>query len=133
VENWAAADAVADRDLMGRLLLVLRLHQLLDRPPRLGKPLLNPGERRGQGRALPLQPARKLGNERTRHRLARASHVGNDLDQVLWILFGGSGYLVRSIVAAVSIDRIGGDPGSNTAKILDQCKTQHDGKCPQLT
>src|ERR1019366_5861099 len=45
VQEAEAADAVAYRDLISSLLLVLRLHQLLDRAPRFGKALLNPGER----------------------------------------------------------------------------------------
>src|ERR1039458_4529863 len=69
-QDTEAADAVAHRDLIGSLLLVLRLHQLLDGPPGFGKSLLNPGERQGQGGALPLQPARKFRNERAHHRRA---------------------------------------------------------------
>ena len=49
-EEAQAADAVADRDLVGGLLLGLRLHQLLDRQARLGEPLLDPGERQRQRR-----------------------------------------------------------------------------------
>ena len=39
------ADAVADGDLVDGLLLGFRLHQLFNRLPRLGEPLLDPGER----------------------------------------------------------------------------------------
>ncbi len=44
-QETETADVVAHRDLIRSLLLVLGVHQLLDRPPRFGKSLLNPGER----------------------------------------------------------------------------------------
>src|SRR6266550_4923480 len=49
------ADAVADRDLVRRLLLVLRLHQLFDRQVRFREPLLDPRQRKSQRRTLSLQ------------------------------------------------------------------------------
>ena len=49
-----AADAVADGDLNGGLLLVLRLHQLRDSQARFGEALLDPGQRQGQGGAVAL-------------------------------------------------------------------------------
>ena len=39
-----ATDAVANGNLVGSLLLVARLHRLLDGQARLGKHLLNPGQ-----------------------------------------------------------------------------------------
>ena len=59
-QGTEAADAVAHRDLVGRLLLVLRAHQLLDGQASLGQSLFNPGERHGQSGALALQTAREL-------------------------------------------------------------------------
>ena len=52
---------------------------------RLGKPLLDPGERQRQRGALSLQPARELGDERARHRRVRARHVRDHQDQALRI------------------------------------------------
>ena len=48
--------------VVGGLLLALPLDQLLDGQTGLGEPLLDPGERQGQGRALSLQPPRKFRN-----------------------------------------------------------------------
>ena len=48
----------------GGLLLRLELHQLLDRVARLGEALLDPGQRQRERRALALQAARELGDER---------------------------------------------------------------------
>ena len=50
-----AADAVADGDLNGGLLLVLRLHQLRYSQARFGEALLDPGQRQAQGGAVALQ------------------------------------------------------------------------------
>src|SRR5208283_1368533 len=55
-----AADAVAHRNLISRLLLVLRLHHLLNRHTEHGEVLLDPGERHCQGWALSLKPAGKF-------------------------------------------------------------------------
>ena len=67
-QETEAADAVAHRHLVGRLLLVLRLHQVLYRHAELGEVLLDPGERHSQGRALSLKPAGKFRDKRTRQR-----------------------------------------------------------------
>ena len=60
-----AADRVADRDLVGRLLLRFGADQLLDRPAGLGETLLDPGERQREGRTTSLQAACKFGDERS--------------------------------------------------------------------
>src|SRR5438552_9824414 len=54
------SDAIADRDLVRCLLLVLRLHQLFDRQMRFREPLLYPRQCKRQRRTLSLQTARKL-------------------------------------------------------------------------
>ena len=127
-----AADAVADGDLVGGLLLVLRLHQLLDRQAGLGEPLLNPGERQCQSGALSLQPARKFRNKRAHHRRVRPRHVRDHQNQALRVLLGDLRHLVRPIVGEVSVDPVGGDPGCNAPEILDQRQAQHDGDGPQF-
>jgi hypothetical protein len=80
-EHPQAADAVADRDLIGGLLLVLGLHQVLDRQARFGESLLDPGQRQGQSRTPPLQAARQLGDEGADHRRTGTRHVGDHQDQ----------------------------------------------------
>ena len=73
IEDAQAADAVADGNLVGRLLLVLCVHQLLDGQIGLEKPLLEPRE--WQGQAESLQPQRKLSDERTGHGWVGSRHV----------------------------------------------------------
>ncbi len=128
-----AADAVADGDLIGGLLLVLRLDQLLDRQARFEESLLDPGQRQSQGGAPTLQTARELRDERADHRRIRARHVRDHQDQALRILLGGLRHLVRPGAGQVSLGPAGGDAHADAAQILDQCQPQHDGDRPQLT
>ena len=74
IETWSAA-----------CCWLSDLHQLLDRQAEFGEPLLDPGQRQRQRGALPLQPARELGDERAAHRRVRARHVGDHQDQALRI------------------------------------------------
>ncbi len=48
----------------GGLLLGFELHHLLDRVARLAEALLHPGQRQRERRALALQAARELGDDR---------------------------------------------------------------------
>ena len=72
-----AADAVAHRHLIGRLLPVFRAHQLFDGRSGLAQPLLNPGERQCQGRTLALETACELGNKGADQRRIGACHIGD--------------------------------------------------------
>ena len=123
---------VADRDLVARLLLRFRLHQLLDRLARFGQSLLDPGERQGERRAVSLQPARELGDERAHHRRVRARHVRDHEDQALRIVLGDLHHLVGPRRGPVPVDRAARDPGADAAQVLDQRQAQHDGNGPQL-
>ncbi|MGO9371952.1 MAG: hypothetical protein ACLQBD_07600 [Syntrophobacteraceae bacterium] len=127
-----AADAVAHRDLVRSLLLVLRAHQLLDGQAGLGQLLFNPGEGQCQSGALPLQAAREFRNKRADHRGVRPCHVGDRQNKVLRVLCGDLRHLVGPIVGAVSIHPVSGDPDGNPPKILDQGQAQHDRDGPQF-
>ena len=81
-EQAQAANAVADRHLVGRLALGFRLDQLLDGLAGFGQALLDPGERQGQCRTVPLQAARQFGDEGIDQRRIGPCHVGNDQDKV---------------------------------------------------
>ena len=67
-DDAQAADAVADRHLIGRLQLVLGLHHLGDGQARLGQMLLDPGQWQSQRRAAPLQATGQFGDEGADHR-----------------------------------------------------------------
>ena len=127
-----AADAVADGNLVGGLLLVLRPHQLLDRQAGLGKPLFDPGERQRQGGALSLQSAREFRDERAHHRGVRPRHVRGQQYQALRVLFGDLHHLLGPAGGEVPVDASGDDPCSDAPEILDQRQAQHDGDGPQF-
>ena len=127
-----AADAVADGNLVGGLLLVLRPHQLLDRQVGLGKPLFDPGERQRQRGALSLQPAREFRDERAHHRRVRPRHVRGQQDQALRVLFGDLHHLFRPAGGEVPGDASGDNPCPDAPEILDQRQAQHDGDGPQF-
>ena len=131
-QETEAADAVAHRDLVSGLLLVLRLHQLLNRLSVFGEALLNPGQRKRKGRALSLQPAHKFRNKRAYHRRARSRHIRDHQNQALRVFLSGLSHQVRPIISPVTVDSVSGDPGCNAPEILNQRKTQHDGYRPQF-
>jgi hypothetical protein len=127
-----AADAVADGNLVGGLLLVLRPHQLLDRQTELGKPLFDPGERQCQGGALSLQSAGEFRDERAHHRGVRPRHVRRQQYQALRVFFGDLHHLFRPARGEVPVDASGDNPCSDAPEILDQRQAQHDGDGPQF-
>ena len=132
LQEAQAADAVADRHLVGRLLLVFRLDRQLDRLARLREQLLDPGQRQRQGGALPLQAAREFRDERTGHRGTRARHVRDHQDQALGVALGDVRHLVGPVVGAVAADPVRGDARADAPEVLDQRQAQHDGNRPQL-
>ena len=81
-----AADAVADRHLVGRLLLA-SICTAARRWSR-SRPAAAPARSAACASAgpLPLQPARQLGDERAGHRRLGARHVGDAEDHALGIV-----------------------------------------------
>ena len=67
-QHAQTADAIGDGELIRRLLLISRLHQLFDGAIRFRETLLDPCQRQRQRGALSLQPSRQFRNERRRHR-----------------------------------------------------------------
>ena len=124
------ADAVANGYLVGSLLLVSRLHQLLDSQPGLGKHLLDPGQRQCQSEALSLQPAREFRYEWGRHRRVRACHVRDHQHQALRILLRDCRHLLRPRASEIAVDSAGGDAHGNAPQILNQGQPQHNGDGP---
>ena len=131
-EKPQAADAVADRHLVGGLVLVLLLHQLLDGQAVFRQALFDPRERQRQRRALALQAAGELGDERPDHRRVRPRHVGDRQDQALRVLHRDRRHLVGPEVGTVAVHAVGADPGRHAAQVLDEGQPHHDRDGPQL-
>ena len=131
-EETQAADAVADGDLVSRLLPDLGLDLLFDGQAVVGQPGGDPLQRERQRRALALQPARHFGHETAAHRLGRTRHVGHQQDQVARLFLGRLAHLVGPGVGAVALLAVVVDAGGDAAQILDQRDAQHDRDRPQL-
>ena len=116
----------------GGLLLVFRLHQLIDGQVILREALFDPGERQGQRGALALQAARELGDERADHGRLGARHVGDQQDESVGIGLDDRGHLVGPIIGEVAVGARGGNAGADAAEIFDQRQARHDGDGPQF-
>ena len=127
-----AADAVADGDLIGGLLLVFGLHQVCHGLPHLGQALFDPAERQGKRRPAPLQAAHQLGHEGAGHRGLGAHHVGHHQDQALRVFLDGGGHPVGPGAGQHALGPTRGDQHPDPAEILDQGEPQHDRDGPQL-
>ncbi len=131
-EKSQAANAIADRHLVGRLLLIFPVQQLLDRRAVGGQALLDPGERIGQRRAATVQPSLQLGDKGAGHRRLATGHVGRDQNQLLRLGIGHFQHAVGPMVGQIAIQPITGQPGGDAAQILDQRQAEHDRNRPQL-
>src|SRR4029079_9969227 len=131
-EKAKAADTVADRHLVRRLLLIRRLHQLFDRQVVFAELLFDPRQGKSQCRALALQTSRQLGHERADHRRRRARHVGDDENQALWVPFGSLHHPVGPGVSQTALGDPGGNPDRYATQVRDQSESQHDRNGPQL-
>ncbi len=131
-EEPQAADAVADRHLVGRLALRFRMDELLDGRAGFGEALFDPRERQRKRGALTLQAARELGHERAAHRRVRARHVGHDQDQAFGVFLCHDHHLVGPGLGLAALEHRGCDARAHPAQVLDQRKAQHDRDRPQL-
>ncbi len=131
-EHAQAADAVGHRHLVGRLLLALGVHQLLDRRAALAEALLQPGQRQRQRGALALQAARELGDEGGAERRLGARHVGDEQDELARRLLGGLEHAAGPLRGEVAVGEPGGDARADAAQVLDQRQPEHDRHRPQL-
>ena len=131
-EQPQAADAVADRDLVCRLLPRLKLHPLFDALARLAQALRHPRQRQCKRSALPLQPPRELRHEGVGQQRLRAHHVGDHEYQLARRGFSDLQQAVGPIRGGLAFDMRDSDPGCNATQVLDQRETQHDRKRPQF-
>jgi hypothetical protein len=127
-----AADAVADRHLVGGLLLILCLNRLLDRHAVFGELLLDPRQRQGERGAAMLEATHEPGDEGAAHGRVRARHVGQHQDQALGVGVGGLGDAVRTGVGQIALGAGIGHPHAGAAQALDEREAQHDRNGPQL-
>ena len=127
-----AADAVADRHLIDRLLPSFGTNHLLDRLPVIGQSLFDPGQGDGECGALGTEAARHLGDKRGRKSRVRPGHVGDEQDQVMGRLLDALDEQVGPASGRLPRQRFLRDPCRDAPQILDQRLPNHDRKRPQL-
>ncbi len=118
-QDAQAADAVGYGDLVGGLALAFCLHEPFNRLTFFRQALLDPGERKRQGRSMTLQTPRQLGDERTGRGRVGSRHVGEHKDQVSRIFFGDLGQPVCPVVRVVAVTLVGGDADGDAPQVLD--------------
>ncbi len=131
-EEAQAADAVADGDLVSRLLLPLGGDQFVDALPSRGGPLFQPSDRHGPGAAAPLQRAGQLGDERAGQGRLGACHVGHHQNHIGRGVGGGAIEVVRPLGRQAAVRPVAHHPRRHAPQILQQGQTQHDGNGPQF-
>jgi hypothetical protein len=131
-EKPQAGDAVADRNLVGGLVLVLRLNELLDGQPLILQAMLHPTGGKAEVGALSVEMAGEFGDKRAAERNVGAGHVGEDQNQIGRILLDDLHHPIGPLIGDVTVMATRGDAGGNAAQILDQCQPQHNRNAPQL-
>ena len=131
-EKPQAIDAVADRNLVGRLSLSFGTHQLFGRQALIGQAMLEPAIGKGEVRILPLQVARQLRQKRAGKRRIGAGHVGQHQDQVGRLLLDDADHALGPIAGQIAVAACRGDSNGDAPQILDQRQPQHQRQRPQL-
>ncbi|MBK9031671.1 MAG: hypothetical protein IPL61_10130 [Myxococcales bacterium] len=127
-----AADAVADRDLIGGLGLAGLLEDLLDGLALFGQALLEPRRRERERGAVTAEAAGQLGQERIGQRRRVLDHVGQDQHDLRRIAEPDLGHPLDPAGGALAVAAAGGDRGHHPPQVLEQRQTQHDRDRPQL-
>ena len=130
VQEPQAIDAVADRNLVGRLGLPFGTHELLGRQALIGQAMLEPAIGEGEVRVLPLQMARQLGQERAGKGRVGAGHIRQHQDQVRGLLLHDADHAFRPVAGQIAVALRGCDPDRDAPQILDQRQPQHQRQRP---
>ena len=131
-QETQAVDGMADRDLVGGLVLALQVDQLLDGKPLLREPLLKPGPRQVHRRALAGQAFRELRHEGAGQRQGGLRHVGHHDDEVRGILLRHLLQALDPQVGQVAVVPGDHQPRGDSSQVFNQGQPEHDRNGPQL-
>ena len=131
-QETQTADAIAERDLIGCLLLALNLHQLLDGNCPVGQLVFEPHQRQGHRVRVLVKSASELGRELAIHHRTRARQFRHDEDQASRVLFHRFDHLIGPSIGLISMQTGGSHPSRDATQILYQCQTKHDGNGPEF-
>jgi hypothetical protein len=132
IQEPQAADAVPDRDLVGRLGLPFGTHQLLGRQALIGQAMFEPTVGKSEVRVLTLQMPRQLGQERAGKGHLRTGHVRQHQDQVRGLLLDDADHPLCPIAGQIAVAARGSNPHRDAPQILDQRQPQHQRQRPQF-
>jgi len=132
VDKPEAIDAVANRNLVRRLGLTFRAHQILRGQPLIGESVLEPAIGEGKVRVLSLQVASQLGKKRARQGRIGPGHISQHQDQIRWRLLYHIDHALCPITGQVAVTSRRGNSYRDAPQILNQRQSQHERKCPEL-
>ena len=128
-----AADAVANRYLIGCLSLSLGPHQLLGRDSLIGETVLEPAVCQRVIGVQPLELSHEFRDERARKNLTCSRHVSEHQDQIRRLAFDDFHHPPGPGGREIPLPPRGGNSRRDTPQILDQRQPQHEWQCPKLT
>ncbi|CUY95980.1 Uncharacterised protein [Serratia marcescens] len=128
-----AGDAVADRQLADRQLLVEAVDQFIGGHADLRQTLFHPGERQRQHGAVALQTAHQLGDEGAGARRIGSRHVGDNDDQIGRIVFHRFQHFIDPVIGQVAFTLSLRYLDADAAQVVYQRQTQHARQRPQFT
>ena len=131
-QETETGDAVADRDLVGRLQLTLLLDQFLDGRANFSQPLLQPAAGKMQQRTVAGQTLAELGHKRAGEGQLRFRHIGHHHHQIRRAVFRHLLETVHPLVGLIPVCIRRHQPGGDPLEIFDQTQTHHDRNGPQL-
>ncbi len=131
-EKSQTGNAVADRNLVRGLVLVLCLNQLLNGEPLILQAMFHPTGGKAEIGALTVQMPGEFGDKCAAERDVGAGHVGQHEDQIGRVFLDDLHHPIGPLVGDIAVLAAGCDARGNAAQILDQRQTQHDRHAPQL-
>jgi hypothetical protein len=131
-DETQTADAVGDRNLVGRGNPSGRFRQLAGGHALFEQFLLDPGLHEGHGGRLRLQPVVELLDERRGQRHVCMGELGQQVDQLPGLGFRRGKHAVGPGDRRVALLAALGDAHRDAAQIFQQRQLQHDREGPQL-
>ena len=131
-QETKAGNAVADRNLVGRLALTLQVDQLLDGQPLFNEPLFEPVTGEMQHRTLSRQALAEFRHERAGDGKIGFRHVRHNDDEVRRVLLRHILQPVHPQVGQIAMLPREYQPGGDALHVFNQPQAQHDRDGPQL-
>ena len=126
------ADAIADRNLICRLVLGRELKDLSDGLTTFREALLKPRRRNRQRRALGLQARGEFTDEGVGEGRRLLDEIGEHEHDLISAVVGDREHLLHPRPRQLTVATAGRDVGDDAAEVFEQRETHHDRDRPQL-